>query len=98
LALNLPVLIDGNFVFSGRLAVEHLSKRREDGDPTEITHDETLMLNHLDISLVLVYEQLVQILESGAEELKGKSTSKASVVSRIFGKIHNQVATAISKP
>ena len=101
LGLNVPVLVDGNFVFAERLAIEHLSMDRQtrgaDGDyPSnslsifDTEHNQFLvadkiMSDHIEVALLLVNEQLESILDSEAR----KGICGLSVPAIVFGKLRN---------
>ena len=101
LGLKVPLLIDGNFVFAERLAIEHLSMDRQtraaDGDypPNaasifDTEHNQFLladkiMSDHIEVALLLVHEQLESILESIAK----KGVCGLSVPAIVFGKLRS---------
>jgi hypothetical protein len=64
-----PLVIDGNYFFSERLALEHLSIRNTEGlgDLCLITNNDhtsdKMMCNHIEISLLAVYEKLELLIE-----------------------------------
>lgn len=83
LGLPAPLLIDGNFVFTNRLALEHLSEDRK----SRISDDEhgsnsldndsvymqffdanRLMSDHIEVALLLVYQQLLNLIEIKSEK------------------------------
>lgn len=99
LGLNVPVLIDGNYVFAERLAIEHLSmdRRARNADceyPPSPTFDfiteqeqffaaDKVMSDHIEVALSLVYEQLESILEAQTK----KRVFGLSVPAKVFGKL-----------
>lgn len=106
LGLRLPLLIDGNYAFAERLAIEHLSKdRRTRNDDCELSPDvhdpivdqfwtaDKLMSDHIEVSLLQVYEQVESQIEAATQnELLG-----LSVAAKVIGKLKSWVnASAIS--
>jgi hypothetical protein len=69
LGSRLPLIIDGNYFFTERLALEHLSIRNT-GDLSNkcsITNDDhvsdKMICNHIEVSLLEVYEKLELLTE-----------------------------------
>lgn len=106
LGIRLPLLIDGNYAFAERLAIEHLSKDRKtrhaDIESSSDVHDQVsdqfsaadkLMSDHIEISLILVYKQLETQIEAATKNgLLG-----LSVPAKVIGKLKSWV-TACSIP
>lgn len=106
LGLRLPILIDGNYAFAERLAIEHLSKDRQtrnvncehssdvhDEIPDQFSAADKIMSDHIEISLIEVYEQL----ESQIEATLKNGLLGLSVAAKVIGKFKSWAnATAIS--
>jgi hypothetical protein len=97
LGLRVPLLIDGNYVFAERLAIEHLSSdrrtRNSNDDFTTESYDSNLavrqiraaekqMCDHIEVSVLLVYRQM----ESSSEK---KKTFGVSIATRTVGKLQS---------
>ena len=100
LGLPGPLLIDGNFVFTNRLALEHLSEDRKsrkatdehgsnslDSDSVNLQFFDAnrLMSDHVEIALLLVYRQLLNLIEMKSE----KSSFGLSVTTHAIGSIRS---------
>jgi hypothetical protein len=106
LGLRLPLLIDGNYAFAERLAIEHLSKDRRTrnvgGERSPEVDDQLLdqfstadkmMSDHIEISLIQVYEQL----ESQIEAATKNGLLGLSVAAKVIGKLKSWMnASAVS--
>lgn len=97
LGVRVPLLIDGNYVFAERLAIEHLSSDRRtsnlnneyttesyDSDVRQILTAEKRMCDHVEVSLLLVYQQMVSSLEK-------QKTFGVSLATRTVGKLKSLI-------
>ena len=95
LGLRVPLLIDGNYIFAERLAIEHLSSDRRaknsNDECTTKSYESNLaerqiqaadnrMCDHIEVSLLLVYRQIESTLEK-------KKTFGFSLATRTVGKL-----------
>jgi hypothetical protein len=103
LGLRLPLLIDGNYAFAERLAIEHLSKDRRtrnvESEDSPEAHDQLLdqfstadkmMSDHIEVSLIQVYEQL----ESQTEAETKNGLLGLSVAAKVIGKFKSWVTAS----
>ena len=83
LGLHVPLLIDGNFLFANRLAIEHLSEDRKsritnsaygsnsvDNDSVheQFLNANRLMSDHIEVALIMVYDQLLELIQNRSEK------------------------------
>jgi hypothetical protein len=96
LSLKLPIIVDGNFVFSERLAIEHISKLTTSGnDGDGNNHDDLSLTHHLEVALIAVYNQLLISSADVSDGRIGTQGRKLSFITRIFGKIQHELKKLI---